>query len=265
MIDNILDYLRDFSTYDFLFLGAIIAITITLIALAVFKTRKRDEIYDRSEDLAPKKNDAPEVKMALASNEVINVPGLKSDIINLPTEEIVELPIVINEPVVIKTESTVTDMEKLLSMMQKDLEVNTRTDAVEVFEKEQEENAIISYKELLTNKDGKTEIDYISPIEKFSEFEDEPLVDEDEVIVIEDAPKVEERVINNKFINSEFISPIFGRLENKNEYPSVKKELSQENIKQPIPEKSIVVEALSEEIVKNDEFLNALKEFRKNL
>ena len=75
---------------------------------------------------------------------------------------------------------------------------------------------------------------------------------------------------NKKFKSTEFISPIFGVQDNDIKYPSVPKLLNKEedifdklNIEKE--EKIINTKRLDAEIKKNDDFLKALKEFRKNL
>ena len=103
---------------------------------------------------------------------------------------------------------------------------------VESFEQEQEENAIISFNELL----------------KFKE-EQEKLMAQEERKVVKEEPK--------KFSNTEVISPVFGRMEEIEETDEIDKidEL----------EKNLNVVPLRKEIKESEEFLNALKEFRKNL
>ena len=63
---------------------------------------------------------------------------------------------------------------------------------------------------------------------------------------------------DTKFSNSEFISPIFGRLENNVEYPTVKKTVETKTY----TETKFDSNEASDE---SDEFLNTLKEFRNNL
>ena len=111
------------------------------------------------------------------------------------------------------------ELERVFNQMSKDLEnKNSAEDIVETFEKEQEDNAIISYKELLRQANIKEEP--IAALEK--EPAEEPIEDD------------------KKFKNSDIISPIFG----------VQKEAKYEG-------------RHSDE--SNRDFLNSLKEFRKNL
>ena len=89
-----------------------------------------------------------------------------------------------------------------------------------------------------------------------------------------------ENVVKKKFKTTEFISPIYGKMEDTSEYPVIKANKQEMKIDDNIDsrisreskyhsnvslEESLDLEPLSDEIKKNDEFLNALKDFRKNL
>lgn len=205
----------------------------------------------------------------------------------------VENKFVKGEPIQIEINSEIDDkkydMESILSRMQEDL---TKRDEQKIFEfeQEQEENAIISYQELLkiNGKDvPKTEEKKFDLIEFFENMSETPKhsyslnnFDEAEdlsVITIDEVKENKELTeydigkeikelknnINNvqvsnieievpkekkKFKMSEFISPIYGRMETKLEYPTIP---------------SSNGKSISE--LKDDEFLDALKAFRQNL
>ena len=155
----------------------------------------------------------------------------------------------------------------MLIKMQKDLEA-TPEDVVTNFENEQEEKSIISYQELLKSVREKKEIDSkVTPVKiEDNKIEIDEFDNEDTIIIepITDS--------NKKFKNTEFISPIFGRQDNKMKYPTVPK-LNREDDKIALfdsldidyHEKIVDTKKLDEEIRKNDEFLKALKDFRKKL
>lgn len=177
-----------------------------------------------------------------------------------------------------KTETRVTnELETLLQKMQEDVDVKPE-DVVKKFEEEQEENAIISYQELVDNvKSGKIEIvdddngnvNYV-----------EDIVGDEPIMAIEELPEDENKVtpemvkeaINaistekvveepKKFKRSEFISPIFGRMDDQQiEYPTIKKTSNNIDLLNTTEYNN-----LTDEIKRQEEFLNALKEFRKNL
>lgn len=193
------------------------------------------------------------------------------------------------------------EIQAVLEQMQKDLET-TPEEVVTNFEQEQEEKSIISYQELvaslkkeepikqqivevfeddLEEKLSKTDIiDVIDiddeviakPVEVIEAFRVEPKKEE-VVVVSEEEPK-------KKFKNTEFISPIFGRMDSANsDYPTVppfSREEKLEELLEEAPlkvtrsirnnlEETLDIGPLQEEIRKNDEFLRALKDFRSNL
>lgn len=176
-----------------------------------------------------------------------------------------------------KEESVMTNkLEEILQKMQEDINVKPE-DVVKKFEEEQEEKAIISYQELVDNvKAGKIEVvddeeskeNYVENLAL--EIEEEPImsVTEEESPV---TPEMLREAIENitvscvkeepkKFKKSEIISPIFGVMEEKFEYPKIQKS---ENILDIMNTRDY--NELTEEIKKQEEFLNALKEFRRNL
>ncbi len=180
----------------------------------------------------------------------------------------------------LKEEKEPNELELLLQKMQEDINV-TPEDVVKNFEQEQEENAIISYQELVDSvKSGKIEIvdddqgdiDYVESLvptdEPIMAIADEPVEVPDEKVtpqMVKDAIESIEndRVIEEtkKFKKSDVISPVFGRMdESEIEYPTIKKTESTLELLNTRD-----YNELSEEIKRQEEFLEALKEFRKNL
>jgi hypothetical protein len=165
------------------------------------------------------------------------------------------------------------EVEEMLMKMQQDLETKPE-DAVTNFENEQEEKSIISYQELLESVKNSKEQTNVIPVK----IEDEKIeIEEDEEPII----RIEEQAEQPKEENSEldelkkfksknfFISPIFGKQENNIKYPTVPKNNTtkiEEFINENNNEDNLsITKRLDEEITKNESFLNALKEFRKNL
>ena len=110
-----------------------------------------------------------------------------------------------------------TNLEALLEKMERDLE--EKENDVSSFEQEQEEKAIISYQELVGNVKG--------TVEK-KEERTIPIALED---IEEEVEPVKEKIElpeSKKFQNTEFISPIYGRVENHIEYPKIPKFESKE-------------------------------------
>lgn len=147
-----------------------------------------------------------------------------------------------NKKVVPAVETKKSDLE--LEAVLKSMEESTPTKKALSFEQEQEENAIISYKELLEAAKGKIEETETVPtvavepsLEVVEEVEEIPVIEE-----VETLPNIEEfesTVVETdepkRFKNSEFISPVFGKDEPKESSDT------------------------------NDEFLAALKSFRSSL
>ena len=181
------------------------------------------------------------------------------------------------------------ELQTLLEKMEEDLKAKPE-DVVRQFEESQEENAIISYQELVDNvKAGKIEIeeddngtvDFVSAIE--GEISKEPIIEsigDSEVKVTKEMLKeaiktIEEgKVIEEKpsFKNSEILSPVFGRVNPDIEYniiPGIKKVSSNTYTNQPIELSEYEVDAVKEtyedDIKKNEDFLKSLIDFRKNL
>ncbi len=123
------------------------------------------------------------------------------------------------------------ELERVFNQMSADLENQTASKSeIEDFEREQEENAIISYQELIREAEKQ-----IEPIAVSEEPEDE-----------------------KKFKNSAIISPIFGiQKENAYEMPKAEAEITARHAYEKMQH--------NYETENNHDFLNSLKEFRKNL
>ena len=166
----------------------------------------------------------------------------------------------------INDEEEVTAFEEIIEAMQKDIE-SEKENAVELFEQEQEEKAIISYQELLNAKNRvevKSEkVEPIIPVEVSSVVVEPEISGEREIATPKLATTPE-----TKFTNSEFVSPVFGKMDRNvknNVQIQVEATKEYEHYDNHDLEKTLNIEPLTEEIKKNNDFLNALKEFRKNL
>lgn len=211
-------------------------------------------------------------------NDQEEINDLIEDIVNAkPREEQVQVKQIEN------TEPKM-DLESMLITMQNDLD-KKEAKTVENFEKDQEANAIISYKELLKVADK------VENYEK--EQEDNAVISYKELTKLNSVDKLEEKTEqlkksiakiespretkDKKFKNTEFISPIYGKMDEHIEYPKIKaynKEADlnfNEYFGQEVDEydgeleKALNIEPLAKEVRTNDDFLKALKEFRNNL
>lgn len=195
-----------------------------------------------------------------------------------------------------KNNSNQLDLDSMIERMQKDLDAKA-SEVVEKFETEQEEKSVISYQELIGNKTENTKVNDIGTkiaeeLESIDtnilsnvEIEEENEIEPKEETPISKLNKKDEFVAaiktgefedddfsvepKGKFKATEFISPIYGRQDIKIQYPTVQ---NMKEFKQPAKnynkfelEQTLNMEPLNDEIRKNEDFLNALKEFRKNL
>ena len=150
------------------------------------------------------------------------------------------------------------ELERVFKQMSADLEEkNSAPKAIEEFEREQEENAIISYQELIKQAEEKRN----NPNKDFAQLEKIDSKDEDLVHEAIEKPKSrkkrEEFVPEKKFRNSEIISPIFGT-----QSPS---EYKKDREKKKTSKGSYEDLKANYETDENIDFLNSLKEFRSNL
>lgn len=160
------------------------------------------------------------------------------------------------------------ELERVFNQMSADLEKqNEKHDEIDNFEKEQEENAIISYQELMAEAERlKKQADtYEAHIEKNADMKVDEAIDSykehtEKTIQREEIKPEEKKQEYHGFKNSDIISPIFGiQREEKPKESSTKRQ------------NNGIIGRAYEEIDSNSEseqnldFLNSLKEFRKNL
>lgn len=182
--------------------------------------------------------------------------------------------------------SSLSEIEQVLNKMQKNLEAKPE-EVVANFEQEQEEKAIISYQELVkTLKKGKEGT--VVKIEDKDLEDTKKVMDLEEVVNEIKAPNKNENKKKSKFKNSDFISPVYGKMDEKLQYPKIEsfketkledfdeiydsyniedylEEFSDNSLDYDTLEQTLDLEPITEEIKKNEDFLKALKEFRENL
>lgn len=183
-----------------------------------------------------------------------------------------------------ETSENLSEIEILLKEMQADLEKHEQ-DPVYTFEEEQEEKAVISYQEL---KAMKTEPQLSDEVTNYEEEQERMAMETPDVeTTLKKVEEMKEELPKEKttFSNSEFISPVYGRMKNPEpnypkipnfkeefriqhddeelQFDDVKVNLKSENIRSL--EDAFDLEPISEEAKNNEEFLKALKDFRNNL
>ncbi len=197
--------------------------------------------------LLKKKYDIIEVKASDEVNYDNNITKLNT-LVNEQVKSIEEPKTVEVETSSIESNDDKIDLEAMLSKMEETL--NEKDKAIANFEQEQEEKAIISYEELkkAVNQNSNTNVTKVDSLEP-------------KVPVINEIKK-ESTVINGtkNFKNTDFISPIYGKMDNNYEYPTISnfdEEVAEE------PKEDIISAKHSKN--NNEVFLDSLKQFRKNL
>ena len=153
-------------------------------------------------------------------------------------------------------------LETILSEMQKKVDIKPEM-VVAQFEEEQEKNAIISYKELkekVTNQEQDQDLNiYNTSFDNEIESAWENFVDDE---YIEEKSNDDQQNTENEpksFTSNEFISPVYGKVDNNFDYPTIK---SNNGIKLS---ETLTAQELDDEIERSKAFLKELIEFRNNL
>lgn len=222
----------------FFLIAVTIVVLIILIIICVILLKKKYDIVEVTERKDNTLND--------------NVNKLNT-LVNEPTEiyaeEIKEdFKETLVENNVIEEKNNKMDLEAMLSKMEETL--NEKDKAIANFELEQEEKAIISYEELkkAVNKNNNTSVTKVDSLEPKKE--------------VSKKTEVVNNINDNKnFKNTDFISPIYGRMDNNYEYPTISN--FEENAKEE-PKENIIVGAKHSKS-NNEAFLDNLKQFRRNL
>lgn len=197
--------------------------------------------------LLKKKYDIVEVKDSDEVNYDNNITKLNT-LVNEQVKSIEEPKAIEVEASSIESNDNKIDLEAMLSKMEETL--NEKDKAIANFEQEQEEKAIISYEELkkAVNQNSNTNVTKVDSLEP-------------KVPVINEIKK-EATVTNStkNFKNTDFISPIYGKMDNNYEYPTISN-FDEEMVEEP---KEDIVSAKHSKN-NNEVFLDSLKQFRKNL
>ena len=173
------------------------------------------------------------------------------------------------------------ELEKVIEQMEEDLSGKQEENIVS-FEQEQEEKAIISYQELLRTAGKATDIPKKEPDVEITNIinslVEEEVDDAFAMNTIDINEPVKEKVVETpkepfvmpkqeKFRSSEFVSPVYGRQQSDVDYPTIpNKETLEKRIKnEVILELEKTLNTKCSDLEKNDAFLQALKDFRKNL
>ena len=266
-----------------LLIGAIIIIGTICIILTIKSDKKYKEkqLKSKKEEEKESKN-KPDIQISLATEDIPLIdekiedkaeaeiikeeePAYEViDDIKLPEEEPVfideDLPSSKKEAIEFIYEEkeeapkTKSNLDDILSEMRRDLEAQ-KYEKIDRYEEDQEENAVISYQELL---DRKMALRDEPKVEK-EELLEEPIKEVVTRTTYETVEPVYEWNDTPKhFSNSEFVSPIFGRQDSSNNYPTVKKTEVTEELRTTFADSD---DEVSKETV---DLLKELREYRNN-
>lgn len=235
---NFIDLLLNDSV---LFLIAItIIVLIVLIIICIILLKKRYDL-DGNEQVTDTTTNALNELSELTQTDNHNQSKIESTAF-LPKEEPIEKANNINDSKI--------DLEAMLSQME--ATINEKDKAIANFEQEQEEKAIISYEELkkAVKQNSNAEVTKVETLEPKIEFK-------------EDTRTVDTSNDNKSFKNTDFISPIFGKMDNNYDYPKISEFEEQRPVIKREANNDLMYAKHSED--KNEAFLDSLKQFRKNL
>lgn len=223
-----------------LFLIAItIIVLIVLIIICVILLKKRYDLDGKDNKVEIKSNNVLEELSELTKKADSLIQNVETP--NLYNDD--------NSDKDLIAENDKIDLEAMLSKMEATL--NEKEQAIVNFEQEQEEKAIISYEELkkAVNQNNNTEVTKVESLEPKL-----PLREIDKPIELDNKDK--------SFKNTDFISPIFGKMDNNYDYPKIE-EFTEQTISKKNSHENLVFAKHGED--KNEAFLDSLKQFRKNL
>ena len=263
------------------FIIAIVAIFIIATALLIYfivtDKKKKDEIQITPNFEAKNENNITYETQANTSNQVLeNNIAEQNNFEEIVPESLNEEEI--NNQKAIEDEKTDSNIATLLNQMQQDLEkanLNSYEESINRYEDEEEENAIISYTELMKYKEARDKNIILEDKNK----------DEIKEVIKEKEQKTEENEGIKKFKRSEFISPIFGYNDETNvtyreikrpprkevKLPDSEKEWESDRILRDLEDNSAEVMEFEEKkeeqqkVDKNSSFLEALVDFRNKL
>lgn len=173
-------------------------------------------------------------------------------------QEVIEVKKISEDDLTAEQKEAKEELEKVFNQMSEDLDKQkVSEEVIDTFEKEQEENAIISYQELLEHAEKlkKKPVEYEKvDLESSKGVE----IQKPEKIDVIDKPLKTKK----SFKSSDIVSPIYGVQSNKN---MVRQKKNTNRKKSDIIGKAYEQESFEKEETQNLDFLNSLKEFRKNL
>ena len=208
------------STFMLIITIGIVLFIGIMVFIVMYKDRKKDE-EEIDELLSDLRKDRKEKEV---------IAELEKELEQEEVQEInrVEEPIQKEEIKEQKFEEKKSEIEEMLEKMQEDLDKKPE-DVVTNFENEQEEKAIISYQELLDSIKEKSpkvevvddELEYRQEKEMNKKLNETiQAIENNETNKIVEEEKTETNAVK-KFKNTDFISPVYGKMNEHLEYPTV--------------------------------------------
>ncbi len=240
--------LDSLTNQDMIILFVLIGLIIVVGILCIIFSLKGNKVEKKVVKEEKKVTKEPDIKMALATEDIPEIseqaPKLESMFESIKQEQ--EENKTDEEIEIMQDEKNKSSIEEILGAMNEDIE-RQKYEKIDRYEEDQEENAVISYQELVERKMA---LQSEEPVNEVKETIEKTTYEEDgDRLKPVEYKKVELTSSTPEFKSSDFISPIYGRQANTANYPTVKK----------VEEKTV----LSED--ETDEFLDSLKKFRSSL
>ena len=234
----------DSSSQVLLFLIILVSLMLVSILVINYITKKKNDKILKGVSLK-KKISTISQKIDTANKDIKPLVNLKKENKEIPIKEVKKQEV--EEVVkVVPKKTSIDDIAKLIEDTLEKEPINLTE-----FEEDQEENAIISYDELVKRAGSQKIVYKCEEVEVLNELEPEKEEQIEQIEKIEEEPK--------KFKASKVISPIFGIQKEKEEKDEV--------LESFIDLEEFKFDKKNDEIeeTKNLEFLTSLKEFRSNL
>lgn len=234
----------DSSSQVLLFLIILVSLMLVSILVINYITKKKNDKILKGVSLK-KKISTISQKIDTANKDIKPLVNLKKENKEIPIKEVKKQEV--EEVVkVVPKKTSIDDIAKLIEDTLEKEPINLTE-----FEEDQEENAIISYDELVKRAGSQKIVYKCEEVEVLNELENRKEEQIEQIEKLEEEPK--------KFKASKVISPIFGIQKEKEEKDEV--------LESFIDLEEFKFDKKNDEIeeTKNLEFLTSLKEFRSNL
>lgn len=273
------DFMKPLFDNKLLFFGIIFVVGFIILTIILIKKANKEE-KDTSIDIE-KIDGEHSLFDEMASDESLKTSDGKLDLESMIEKMQKDLDAKASDVVTKfeneQEEKSVISYQELLNKDQTQDEQNNKINLNEVLEKmdgvtHEEKNPDLensSFKETYVNAlelEEKNLLDSQSVADEIGQLVNSNLNKKDEYVQALKTGDFDEKQ-PTKFKSTDFISPIYGVQDIKVQYPTVQniKDFKDKNYKNVELEHNFNLSSLNDEIKKDEDFLNSLKEFRKNL